>query len=89
MYDLKLYGKILKERKIFREEVAINTDDSVPFNEKLEKCLIEVCLLLDTPVPLWLDKNTKEFVRYHKTFFTHEQFMDKVWFDKLEIVLER
>lgn len=82
---MKLYGKIIKERKTMREEVAINTDDNVPFHDKLEKCLVEVCKKLDCQVPLWLEKNTKEFAMYRKTFFSKEQFMENVWFDKLEI----
>lgn len=84
---MKLYGKLMRERKIMREEVAINIDDNISFHDKLEKCLIEVCGKLECPVPLWLDKNTKEFVLYRKTFFSQEQFMEKPWFDKLEIRL--
>ena len=85
---LRLYGKLIKERKIMREEVAINEDINLAFHDKLEKCLVEVSGKLDCPVPLWLEKNTKEFVSYRKTFFTSEQFMEKVWFDKLEIRIE-
>lgn len=82
---MKLYGKLIRERKIMREEVAINIDDKVSFHDKLELCLIEVCGKLECQVPLWLEKNTKEFSMYRKTFFPQEQFMEKVWFDKLEI----
>jgi len=85
---MRLYGKLIKERKIMREEFAENTDNKLPFHDKLEACLIEVCRKLDCPVPLWLNKNTKEFGLYRKTFFPQEQFMEKVWFDKLEIRIE-
>jgi hypothetical protein len=88
VHELKLYGKLIKERKIMREEVAINIDDSISFHAKLEKCLVEVCKKLECQVPLWLDKNTKEFVLYRKTFFSKEQFIESVWFDKLEIRIE-
>lgn len=85
---MKLYGKLIKERKIMREDVAVNIDGKLPFNEKLEKCLVEVCKKLECPVPLWLNKNTKEFALYRKTFFSNEQFIENVWFDKLEIRIE-
>lgn len=85
---MRLYGKLIKERKIMREEFAINIDDNLDFHDKLERCFIEVCRKLECQVPLWLDKNTKEFVLYRKTFFPQEQFMEKVWFDKLEIRIE-
>lgn len=71
-----------------REELSINEEDALPFNDKLENCFIEVCSKLEIPVPLWLHKNTKEFARYRKTFFANEQFMEKVWFDKFEIRIE-
>ena len=86
---MKLYGKLVRERSLIKETFIENNQPELSFNDKLEKCLIEVCAQLDIPVPLWLDKNTKEFVAYRKTFFTEEQFMDKVWFDKFEIRLEQ
>lgn len=48
---------------------------------------MELCAALEIPVPLWLKKNTKELANFRKTFFTSEQFMEKVWFDKFEILL--
>jgi hypothetical protein len=57
------------------------------FRDKLEKCLTGLCSDLDVPVPLWLKKNTRELAAFKKTFFTPEQFIEKVWFDKLEIML--
>lgn len=85
---MKLYGKLLKERKIIREEVAVNIDENLSFHDKLESCLVEVCSKLECQVPLWLEKNTKEFVLYRKTFFPREQFIETPWFDKLEIRME-
>lgn len=85
---MRLYGKLIKERKIMREEFAENIDNNLSFHDKLEVCLVDVCRKLECQVPLWLNKNTKEFAQYRKTFFPQEQFMEKVWFDKLEIRIE-
>jgi hypothetical protein len=46
-----------------------------------------LCAKLEIPVPLWLKKNTKELAIFRRTFFSSEQFMEKVWFDKFEIRL--
>ncbi len=86
---MKLYGKIIKGRKKLLESVAERSDDESTFRDRLEACLLELCGSLDIPVPLWLEKNTREFVVYRKTFFSNEQFIEKVWFDKFEIRLEQ
>lgn len=85
---MKVYGKLIKERRIMRDALVENHQPELSYHDKLEKCLVEVCAQLEIPVPLWLDKNTKEFVAYRKTFFSCEQFMDRVWFDKFEIRVE-
>jgi len=84
---LTLSGKIYVEGKLVREAVAEDNEEGHSFREKLENCLLDLCSLIDIPVPLWLKKNTRELAVFRKTFFTPEQFMDKVWFDKFEIKL--
>lgn len=81
-----LSGKIFVEGKIIKE-TSVSNEEDIPFRDKLEKCLLELCSGLDIPVPLWLKKNTRELGIFHRTFFAKEQFVEKVWFDKLEIQL--
>lgn len=86
---MKLYGKLIKDTRIIKETFAEQNDDSVSFRDQLEQCLIQVCKDLDIQVPLWLKKNTKEFVNHHRTFFTGEHFVEKINFDKFEIRIEQ
>lgn len=86
---MRLFGKIIKDTRILKEAFVQRNDDDTPFRDVLEECLIGLCKELDIPVPLWLKKNTTEFVNYHKTVFNHEQFVEKVKFDKFEIQLEQ
>jgi hypothetical protein len=37
------------------------------------------------PTPIWLEKNTREFARFHQTIFFEGQFTDRVPFDRLQI----
>ena len=86
---MKLYGKLIKDTRIIKETFAERNDESVSFRDQLEQCLIQVCKDLDIQVPLWLKKNTKDFVNHHRTFFTSEHFVEKISFDKFEIRIEQ
>lgn len=85
---MKLTGKIIKGSDIIKMTVVEKTDEGKEFRELLEDCLFTVCRDLDIQVPLWLDKNTKEFSAFRRTFFPSEQFIESVKFDKFEIILE-
>ncbi|MCX7748418.1 MAG: hypothetical protein N2645_16260 [Clostridia bacterium] len=85
---MKLYGKIFKEAKIIREALVEREDGKASYRDLLEGCLIDVCRELEIPVPLWLKKNTSEYAAYRRTFFSNEQFVEKVTFDKFEIYVE-
>ena len=84
---LTLTGKLYVQNKLIRESASADNDGAHNFRDKLEKCLIDLCKEMDIPVPLWLKKNTRELAIFRKTFFSSEQFIDKVWFDKFEIKL--
>ena len=85
---MRLHGKIIKETRIIKETFIERSDENIPFRDQLEECLILLCKELDIQVPLWLKKNTKEFVNHHRTFFTEEHFIEKIKFDKFEIRIE-
>ena len=82
---MKIYGKIIIGTRILKELAYENKVSEVSFNDKLEDCLINICKRLEIPVPLWINKNTKEFVRFRKTNFEADQFIETVKFDRFEI----
>jgi len=84
---LILSGKLIVEGKLIREATAEDNDGEHSFRDMLEKCLVDLCATMEIPVPLWLKKNTRELAIFRRTFFTPEQFIEKVWFDKFEIRL--
>jgi len=85
---LTLIGKLHVGGKLVKQGDAVDDDPEKSFRDKLERCLIELCSQMDIPVPLWLKKNTRELAIYRRTFFSSEQFIEKVWFDKFEIILQ-
>ncbi len=84
---MTLNGKLFLGGKIVKEMDSVTPEDGLSFRDKLEKCLLDLCSGLDIPVPLWLKKNTRELAIFRRTFFSNEQFVEKVWFDKFEIKL--
>jgi len=83
---VKLNAKIIKGTAILMEEEAVFTGQG-RFQKQLEASLIEVCGKLGIPVPLWVSKNTREFVRFKWTAFNSDQFFEPVRFDRFEIRL--
>lgn len=85
---MTLSGKLIKGTIIIKEAVAERNDAGKSFRDLLEECFVELCGKLDVQVPLWLEKNTREFARFRRTFFSSEQFFEKVPFDRFEIRLQ-
>lgn len=83
-----LIGKLITGTRVIKEVVVENNEEGLSYRDVLEKCFIELCKRLDIQVPLWLKKNTKEFASYRRTFFTPDQFIDKVNFGRFEIRVE-
>lgn len=85
---LILSGKLILGTKVVKESLVHLEDKDSSYRDLLEKCFVALCRDLDIQVPLWLKKNTNEFVSYRRTFFTGEHFLEKVKFDRFEIRLE-
>ncbi len=83
---MKLEAKIMKgSHMIMEDEVVFNGQGR--FQQQLESCLIEICKKMSISVPIWIGKNTREFVRFKWTSFNSDQFLEKVFFDRFEIRL--
>ncbi|NLC69333.1 MAG: hypothetical protein GX754_11255 [Clostridiaceae bacterium] len=86
---MKLAGRLIKGTRTIKKAFFENDNSSMAFADALEECLIRLCKEMDIPVPIWMKKNTHEFVAFRKTFFTSEQFAEEINFDKFEITLEQ
>lgn len=84
---MKLEGKIFRANLTIADKVVEQPDEPGLFVKQLETCLVTLCRELEIPIPLWLEKNTKEFARFHQTIFFEEQFLDKVGFNRFQIKL--
>jgi hypothetical protein len=83
-----MIGKLIKGTATLDEKVYELGDQEGTYQERLEKCLVEMCGLLNIEVPVWLTKNTREYVRFRRTSFNADQFFNPVIFDRFEIKIE-
>ena len=86
---MKLGGKLKIGTTTIKSAVVEVDGKGQSFRDTLEECLINLCKELDIPVPLWLKKNTSELGAFRKTFFSNEQFIEKIPFDRFEISIEQ
>lgn len=84
---MKIEAKIYKANRTINQVTIEKTTEGESFVGDLEWCLVQACKALDIPIPLWLDKNTKEFAKFRQTVFFEEQFIDKVPFNRYQIKL--
>lgn len=47
--------------------------------------LEQLCRKFDLAVPIWLDKNVKDFQKHSRTRFKQDNFIEKLDFDFMEI----
>ncbi|NLG87731.1 MAG: hypothetical protein GX494_00705 [Clostridiaceae bacterium] len=81
---MKLQAKIIKGTKTLAEdELLFGEHES--FQKQLEQCFVELCKKMGISVPIWLRKNTREFVRFGRTSFNSDQFLEPIDFDRFEI----
>ncbi|NLX64085.1 MAG: hypothetical protein GX022_04830 [Clostridiaceae bacterium] len=85
---MRIVGKLIKGTITLSEQVYEVDDNEGSYQDRLEKSLVGVCSLLKIEVPIWLSKNTREYVRYRRTSFNADQFINPVFFERFEIKVE-
>lgn len=73
-----------------RAQVAVElreaqADES--FVQVLQAALIQGCRALNIGLPIWMDRNTREFARFRQTLFFEGQFIEAPAFDRLQVRL--
>lgn len=81
---LKIWGKVMKNNKIIRDEV-ITADIEGDYQQNLKVCITELCNKLDISKPYWLPTNLDEYNKRNKTIFNQHNFIEEIDFDKFVI----
>ena len=84
---MRLEGRLFRGGRSLREAVVESGAGDQGIARELESCIRSLCTVLEIPTPIWLQKNTREFARFHQTVFFEGQFTDRVGFDRFQIRL--
>ena len=74
-----------KNNKIIMDMVSEYSGADLSEQDRLHRCIEEICYKLDLERPIWLEKNQREFEEYKRAVLTQDNFMEKIDFDALEI----
>lgn len=81
----RLWAKELKSNRLMRDMVIENNDKELSRTKKVFAAIDTICYEFDLSKPIWLEHNIDEFKRISKTRFSHDNFIDTIDFDYLEI----
>ena len=80
----RMWGKLIRDNHLLKDHIV---EDSSARNRtaKVFSALEELSREFDLAVPIWLEKNIRDFQRVSKTRFTRDSFIEQIEFDYLEI----
>jgi len=81
----RLWGKIIKKNAIIESYVSIIDNPNIDDAEKLKLALSDICLHFDIQMPIWFQDNQIDILKYSKTNFKQDHFMESINYDYLEI----
>ncbi len=80
----RLWVKCWKNARLVKDTVVERPEEDTP-THKIFHSLEDACHELDLGIPIWLEKNIKEFKRSKKTRFYQDNFMESIPCDYVEI----
>lgn len=80
---MRIWGKIMKNNHLLKDMVVENYDYSMSRTKKVYDALEKMCYEFDLAKPIWLDINKKDFIRFSRTRFTKDSFVESIEFDYL------
>lgn len=81
--NMKIWIKEFKDNHLIQDMVVTNNDNDTR-THKVFNALEQACVEFDLSVPMWLDKNIREFKNHSRTKFYNDSFIETVDFDYLD-----
>ena len=83
---IKICARLKNKDKIVSTYI-FESDKDFEIGE-FEHYVADICYNLDIPNPITLVKHIKNFMLFNHTIYKKEDFVEKIFFDKLELVNE-
>ena len=80
----RVWGKIIKHNDI-KESYVYENDDPIDESEKLMLAMEGICLHFDIQQPVWLTDHQRDILKFGKTEFNDDHFIENIVFDYLEV----
>jgi len=74
----------MKKNRLIKDTVVEIEDYSISRTQKVYQALETMCYEFDLAKPIWLEINKNDFIRYARTRFTQDNFIEMIEFDYLD-----
>lgn len=81
---MRIWGQLMKDNHLIKDMVVEVTDYNMTRTQKVYQALEEICYAFDLAKPIWLPLNQQDFIRYSRTRFTQDSFVEGIEFDYLD-----
>ena len=81
----RLWAKVFKDNKLLKDIVIENNDNNLNRTKKIFQAIDDICYEFDLAKPIWLESTIADFKKRSKTRFNHDNFIESIDFDYLEI----
>lgn len=80
----RVWGKVMKKNRLVKDTVVEIEDYSISRTQKVYQALENMCYEFDLAKPIWLEINKNDFIKYARTRFTQDNFIEVIDFDYLD-----
>ena len=85
---MRVWGKILKgHRTMDQRTVRIGEAEGRNLVNRVKEALDEMVLDMDLPRPIWFKQNEEDLLKFGRTEFHQDHFIERIPFQKLELEL--
>lgn len=83
----RIWGKVIKDNRLVKDYTACIDDESLTRTKKVYTALDMICHELDLSTPIWLKANQNDFIKFARTRFSQDNFIEQIDFDYLDFHL--
>ena len=83
---MRIWFKLWKDTRLKRD-LTIERNEEDSRTHKVFHALEDAVHAFDLPVPIWLEKNIRDFKRSSRCRFTQDSFLETLDYDYLEMIV--